>query len=300
MAGVRCLLLLVIMLVMPSTAGAWGFEAHKFIADRAIDLLPPELRPIFEKRRAMVIERSVDPDLWRISGWDAEDPNHFLDIDHEAFGPYPFAGLPRDYDAAVQKFGREFIHRQGLVPWRVQEFYGRLQRAFESIRRQPPSPNAGENIVYYSAILAHYVGDAHVPLHSVVNYDGQLTMQNGVHGRWEGELFERTRGRLTVMPKAPTPISKPRDFIFDALVSGNRLVPGVLEADKRAAEGREFYDEAYFAAFERAAFTVLEQRLNESITAVASIIIGAWEQAGRPAVPLEPQRTPRRIRRPNP
>jgi hypothetical protein len=29
-------------------------------------------------------------------------------------------------------------------------------------------------------------------------------------------------------------------------------------------------------------------------------IIGAWQQAGRPAVPVEPQRTPRRIRRPNP
>jgi hypothetical protein len=300
MASVRCLLLTIVVLASPATVGAWGFEAHKFIADRAIDLLPPELRPIFEKRRPFVIERSIDPDLWRLSGWDAEDPHHFLDIDHEAFGPYPFAGLPRDYDAAVQKFGREFIHQQGLVPWRVQEFYGRLQRAFESLNRQPPSSFAGDNTVYYSAILAHYVGDAHVPLHSVVNYDGQLTMQNGVHSRWESELFERTRSRLTVKPSAPQPVSNPRDFIFDALLSSNRLSQGVLDADKTAAERREFYDDAYFAGFERGTFAVLEQRVNESITAVASIIIGAWQQAGRPTVPVEPARTPRRIRRPNP
>jgi hypothetical protein len=79
-----------------------------------------------------------------------------------------------------------------------------------------------------------------------------------------------------------------------------RLSQGVLDADKTAAEGREFYDDAYFTAFERGALAVLEQRVNESITAVASIIIGAWQQAGRPTVPIEPQRTPRRIRRPNP
>ena len=29
---------------------------------------------------------------------------------------------------------------------------------------------------------------------------------------------------------------------------------------------------------------VLERRLNDSITAVAAMITGAWEQAGRPAV----------------
>jgi len=34
--------------------------------------------------------------------------------------------------------------------------------------------------------------------------------------------------------------------------------------------------------------------------AVAASITGAWEQAGRPAIPAEVSRTPRRIRRPNP
>src|SRR6185436_8055078 len=95
----RFLWLFVIVLLLPVPADAWGFEAHKFIVDRAIDLLPPELRAIFEKRRAFVVERAIDPDLWRLAGWDAEDPNHFLDLDHEVFGPYPYSGLPRDYDA---------------------------------------------------------------------------------------------------------------------------------------------------------------------------------------------------------
>ena len=63
-----------------------------------IALLPPELKPLFEKRRDFIVERAIDPDLWRNVGWEEEPPNHFLDIDYEAFGPYPFAALPRDYD----------------------------------------------------------------------------------------------------------------------------------------------------------------------------------------------------------
>jgi hypothetical protein len=294
----RVLLLVGVCLAVPSSASAWGFAAHKTIADRMIALLPEALRPLFEKHRATLVERSVDPDLWRTAGFEAEPPNHFLDIDHQAFGPYPFAALPREYDTAVQKFGREFIHEQGLLPWRVQEFYGRLQRAFESLRRPTPPAYALSDIVYYSAILAHYVSDAHVPLHAVVNYDGQLTGQNGLHGRWESELYERNEGRVTIAPAAATPVTQPRDFTFDVLLASNRLAAAVLDADRKAAEGREFYDDQYFAAFEPAQLPVLARRLNESITAVASVVAGAWEQAGRPEVPIELPRTLRRVRRP--
>ena len=42
----------------------------------------------------------------------------------------------------------------------------------------------------------------------------------------------------------------------------------------------------------------MERRLNDSITAVASMIIGAWEQAGRPAIPADEPRKPRPIRPP--
>ena len=79
----------------------------------------------------------------------------------------------------------------------------------------------------------------------------------------------------------------------------NRAAANVLESDTKAAAGREFYDDAYFEAFASGTLPVLERRLNDSIAAVAAMITGAWEQAGRPAVPVEQPRTPRRIRRPN-
>lgn len=292
--------LLAALLAVSSPAMAWGFDAHKFIADRMIALLPAELRPLFEQRRAFIVERAIDPDLWRNVGWEAEPPNHFLDLDHAAFGPYPFEGLPRDYSDAVQKFGKAFVEEQGTLPWRTAEFYGRLQREFESLKRQPPPGYALDNIALYAAVLAHYVADGHVPLHAVVNYDGQLTRQQGVHSRWEAELFERNRSKLTIAPPALKPVTNPRDFMFATLLASNRAAANVFASDKAAAEGREFYDDGYFDAFAKGALPTLEQRLNESIAAVAATITGAWEQAGKPAVPTELPRTPRRIRRPNP
>jgi len=291
--------LLAVLLALPSSASAWGFEAHRFIVDRMIALLPAELRPLFEQRRAFIVERAIDPDLWRTVGWDEESPNHFLDFDHEAFGPYPFDGLPRDYADAVQKFGKTFIEAQGTLPWRTAEFYGRLQREFASLKRQPAPGYALDNIALYSAVLAHYISDGHVPLHAVVNHDGQLTEQQGLHSRWEAELFERNRSKLKITPAVITPITKPRDFMFMTLLASNRAAANVLESDKTAVAGREFYDDAYFEAFAKAGLPTLERRLSDSIAAVAAAITGAWEQAGKPAVPTEIPRTPRRIRRPN-
>jgi hypothetical protein len=294
------ILLVISILGFSSSAYAWGFEAHKFIADRMIEMLPPELKPLFAARRAFIVERAIDPDLWRTVGWEEEPPNHFLDIDHEAFGPYPFAGLPRDYADAVQKFGRDFIHEQGVLPWRTSEIWGRLEREFEALTRPSPPGYTLDNIALFSAVLAHYVSDGHVPLHAVVNYNGQLTGQDGVHSRWEAELFERHRRRLKIAPPSIKPVTVPRDTMFDVLLASNRDAAGVLESDRAAAKGRDFYDDAYFEAFAGGTLPTLERRLNDSIAAVASFITGAWHAAGKPAVPTALPRTPRPIRRPKP
>ena len=55
---------------------------------------------------------------------------------------------------------------------------------------------AYNDIKFFSAVIGHYVADAHVPLHAVVNYNGQRTGQTGIHNRWEDELFMRFQKRL--------------------------------------------------------------------------------------------------------
>jgi hypothetical protein len=288
--------LLLITLAVPGQVRAWGFDAHRFITDQAIALLPPELKPYFEQRRAFIVERSIDPDLWRSAGFDQEPPNHFLDLDYEGYGPYPFDALPRDYDAAVQKFGREVVHAQGTLPWRLQEMYGKLTRTFASLNSKTPPGYALDDIAFFAAIVSHYVADGHVPLHAVVNYDGQLTDQNGVHSRWEAELFDRYRSRMTFAPRPMPPVRNPRDFMFEVLLASNRAAPELLAADRKATEGREVYDDAYFEAFGRASLPLVEQRMNAAISAVAAVIVGAWEEGGKPSLAV-PARGPRRIPR---
>src|SRR4026208_1869167 len=91
----------------PAAAAAWGLECHNFITARAIALLPAEIRPFFEKYTTTVVEHSIDPDLWRTAGFVDEPPRHFVDMD--SYGPSPFKELPRDYDAAVKRYGLEFV-----------------------------------------------------------------------------------------------------------------------------------------------------------------------------------------------
>src|SRR5215208_1408707 len=236
-----------LVLLVPAPAQAWGFEAHKFVMDRAIALLPAQLRPLFEKHRAAVVERAIDPDTWITAGWEEERPHHFVDLDTEGFGQYPFDELPRDYTAALAKFGAAKMRDAGTVPWRAEETYGSLRRAFEAYpRRGGFGANAHLDVVLYSAWLAHYTSDSHVPLHGVANYDGQLTQQWGLHSRWEATLFERYRERLTIAPKPIAPVKDPRMFLFGALVQDTQLVPALLKSDRDAIGERDVYDEAYY------------------------------------------------------
>ncbi len=281
------------LLLVPSTASAWGFEAHRFIVARAIDILPAPLRPFFEANRAFIVERAIDPDLWRNAGFAEEPPNHFLDFD--AYGKYPFADLPRDYDAAVKKFGIDELRENGLVPWRTHEIAGRLIRGFESLRKN--GPYAQSDIRFFSAIIGHYVADAHVPLHAVLNYNGQLTGQTGIHNRWEDELFLRYQKQLVITPGPLKTIQHERDFIFETLLESVQLADDVLAADKEAIGNRDVYDDRYFETLFARTRPVMEKRLNDAITAVASIITSAWEQAGKPPLSATPpSRTPQRRR----
>lgn len=286
----------VLLLLTPAPALAWGYEAHRFIMDRAIGLLPIELRPLFERERAQVVERAIDPDTWQNAGFDnAESPHHFLDIDWDGYGKHPFAELPRDYAAAVAKFGKARIDQNGTVPWRVEEMYGNLRRAFAAYPRRGAFGRF--DLLHYAAWMAHYISDAHVPFHAVLNYDGQLSNQHGIHARFEAFMFERYNTRLTIAPKPVAPIASPRDYIFDVIIEGSQLVPPILASDLAAIGTRDVYDDAYYEAFFKANGAVLERRVNESIAAVAAMITGAWEAAGKPVILLDPPATPQRRRR---
>jgi hypothetical protein len=290
-------MVLFVGLVLVGTARpmAWGLDVHRFITDRAIDLLPDPIRPFFQKHRAFIVERSIDPDLWRNAGWEEEPPRHFVDMD--AYGQPPFAELPREYDRAVEKYGAEFVHRNGTLPWRASEIYGQLKRNFELQKKGVPGYSL-ENIKFYSAVLAHYVEDGHVPFHAVLNYDGQLTGQRGIHSRWETELVMRNIKDLRLAPPPVAAVSDARTYMFDVLQASFPYAAKILQADKAAVAGRDEYDDEYFRLLYRDTRPILEQRLSAAISSVASAIVGAWEAGGRPTLPLDAPRETRKVQKP--
>jgi hypothetical protein len=288
-------LLLTASLLHAAPAHAWGFAGHRLITRRALDLLPAELKAFFDQYREEVIVRSVDPDLWRNVGWE-DDPNHFLDFGVPEYGKDPFAELPRDYDAALQKFGGAVLKRNGLLPWRAAEQFGNLRRAFEGFGRG--TLYAISDLILFSAVTAHYLQDAHQPLHATDNFDGAQTRNNGIHARFERDLIERFESRLNLQPPPPTAIANPRDVAFDALIDSHRLVGGILEADDAAKNGKDAYDDDYFEKLFVRVQPTLERQLSRSISATAAAIIGAWEAAGHPKPVLRDPRPVQRVRRP--
>jgi len=288
-------LLLVASLLQAAPAAAWGFAGHRLIMRRALDLLPAELKPFFDQYREEVIIRSVDPDLWRNVGWE-DDPNHFLDFGVPEYGKEPFAELPRDYDAALQKFGSAVLRRNGLLPWRAAEQFGNLRRGFEGFTRG--SAYTSSDVILFSGVTAHYIQDAHQPFHATDNFDGAQTRNNGIHARFERDLIERFEARLHLAPAPPQAIANPRDYAFDVLIDSNRLVGAILEADTAAKSGKDAYDDDYFEKFFARVQSTLERQLSRSIAATAGVIIGAWEAAGRPSPALRDPRPVQRIRRP--
>lgn len=288
-------LLVAASLLHAAPAHAWGFAGHRLIMRRALDLLPAELRPFFDLHRDEVIIRSVDPDLWRNVGWD-DDANHFLDLGVPEYGKEPFAELPRDYDAALQKFGAATLKRFGLLPWRAAEQFGNLRRGFEGFAHR--APYASSDVVLFSGVAAHYIQDAHQPFHATDNFDGVQARNTGIHARFERDLIERFAARLTLQPPPPKAIASPRDFVFDVLIDSHRLVGAILEADDAAKSGKDAYDDDYFEKFFVRVQPTLERQLSRSIAATAAVIISAWEAAGRPPPALHDARPVQRIRRP--
>ncbi|RMD98403.1 MAG: hypothetical protein D6814_07650, partial [Calditrichaeota bacterium] len=152
------------LFLYPQLARSWGFWGHKAITRRAISSLPAECRAYFTQNAKLLVKHSIDPDLWRKFD-KAESNRHYIDID--MFGNFPFNDLPHAYPDAVKKFGAKKIKKAGIVPWRIVEFTDSLAWAMKHKDRKL--------ILRYASALAHYVEDVHMPLHTVKNYNGQLS-----------------------------------------------------------------------------------------------------------------------------
>jgi hypothetical protein len=266
----------------------WGFFAHQKINYYAVFLLPPQLLTFYKPHIAFLSEHAVDPDKRRYMIAE-EGPRHYIDIDY--YGSYPYEVLPRLGDSAVAKFGEDTLQQHGIVPWWVQVMQHRLTTAFKE-------KNAA-TILKLSAELGHYVADAHVPLHTSSNHNGQLTEQQGIHGFWESripELLAETDWDFFI-GKADY-ISAPGPFIWKRILQSAAAADTVLSVEKVVSQqfspDQKFafeerngklvrqYSTTFSKAYNKALNGMVERRMRDAIYAVASLWYTAWIDAGQP------------------
>lgn len=167
---------------------SWGFYAHKKIHQHAIYTLPEPLFSFYKKVEKQIIADAVKPDSRRYIDT-LEGARHYLDVENF---PIDINLLPKYRKEAINIFGEHFLDQNGSLPWQIQYSYDKLKQAFYD--------KDAVGIIKHSADLGHYLADAHVPLHTTHNYNGQFSNQKGIHAFWESripELFAANYDLLT-------------------------------------------------------------------------------------------------------
>lgn len=273
---------------LPQATGAWGFYAHKLINRHAVFLLPPEMMIFYKPNINYISEHAVDPDKRRYAS-EAEGPRHYIDLDR--YGKHVFDNGNIGMEEACRLFTEDSVHARGIVPWWIQTMLYRLTEAFRQ--------GNAEQILKYSADLGHYIGDAHVPLHTTSNHNGQLTRQHGIHGFWESRIPELLAEKeWDFWIGTASYIRKPLPYVWKIVLESGAAADTVLALErdlnrrypadaKYAFETRNGlllrqYSEHYTIAYDRMLRGMVEKRFRKSVEAVASFWYTAWVNAGQP------------------
>jgi hypothetical protein len=268
----------------------WGFFGHKRINRIAVFTLPPEMFGFYKEHIEFVTEHAVDPDKRRYAV-EGEAQCHYIDLDHYYKpGENPFQIMPRKWKDAVAKFTEDTLQTYGIVPWHISVMKSKLQRAFET--------KNVDLILKYSADIGHYIADAHVPLHTTENYNGQLTGQKGIHGLWESRLVEINAENYDYFVGKATYVKSVLDYTWEAVEASHNALDSVLRMEKEitrtfpsdrkyAYEQRgnttvQVYSKEFCSAYHAQLNGMVERRLRAAVIAVGSIWYTAWVDAGQP------------------
>jgi hypothetical protein len=265
----------------------WGFYAHKRVNRYAVFTLPEELVGFYKKHIDHLTEHAVDADKRRYAIKE-EAPRHYIDIDH--YGEDPFQIMPRKWTDAVEKFSEDTLLAYGIVPWHIQTVYNRLVKAFEE--------KDIDYILKNSADLGHYVSDAHVPLHTTENYNGQLTNQKGIHAFWESRLPELFADDYDYLVGTAEYQYSVLEVAWQAVESSFNALDSVLLFEKELSQ--KFEQDKQYSYEKRGTKTIkvksadfslayhtkldgmVERRLRLSITTIGNLWYSAWVDAGQP------------------
>jgi hypothetical protein len=267
---------------------SWGFFAHQRINNLAVFTLPAGMITFYKKNIKYITEHAVDPDKRRYADT-LEAPRHYLDVENYEQN---IDSIPEKWDDALAKYGQKKLNADGIVPWQIVRTYYSLTKAFKT--------GDSVKILKYSADLGHYIGDAHVPLHTTSNHNGQLTNQVGIHAFWESRLPELFSTNYNFVVGKANYIENPLKEAWKILKHTHSLVDTVLtfEAELNVsfppAQKYSFsernnsvlkqYSKAYSKAYHDKMNNMVEKQMRAAILEIGSFWYSAWVDAGQPVL----------------
>lgn len=289
-----CLSLLSLKQPSAHICSGWGFFAHKKINRLAIFTLPEEMFGFYKANADYITEHSVDADKRRHSV-KGEAPKHYIDIDH--FGGDSihdpdslFELVPRRWKDAVEKFSQDTLEAYGTLPWQLNLLCYKLKDAFKEKNQK--------QILRLSSDIGHYVGDAHVPLHTTENYNGQVTNQYGIHGFWESRLPELFYEDYDLFTASAEYKDHKLNFIWNIVYQSHQALDSVLSFEKQLTESypedlkmsfeergtmlMEVYSKDFSREYHEMLDGMVERRMKSAIYSLGSIWYTCWVDAGQP------------------
>jgi S1/P1 Nuclease len=271
---------------------SWGIVGHERINKAAVMLLPKPLQSFFYNHIDFITQESTIPDLRKSVLQDkVEGPRHYFDM--ENFGVID--SFPKTMEAAKKKYDDKFLSKNGILPWYIQDMMVKLTKAFKDKKKT--------EILFIASDLAHYIGDAHMPLHTSDNHDGQNTNQKGIHALWESRLPELFVNDYNLYVNQTQYIENIDKTTWDIIFDTHSLVEPLLAADKQLrlstpenkmyeidAQGNfvkskyntNIYSNDYATSFHTALNGMVEKQMKKAIAATASFWYTAWVNAGKP------------------
>jgi len=250
----------------------WGWAAHNYINEHAVDYLPSGMS-FFKDHRDFLQQHSQDPDRDQLPGY-----YHYIDIDY-----YPefFTGtLPHNLDSLTMLYDLSIVENNGIIPWIIEKWTDSLSISMAT--------GDWNDVWQIAAELGHYVADSHQPLHLTINYNGQLTDNDGIHSRYETSMINPYLSQL--------PLSQSRGIYWPNVINSVFLyieeiypyVDNILIADDLASAQDPNYGETYYTILWQELEQVTTISIQKSIINLASLWRTAWENAGSPS-PLSVQ-----------
>ena len=261
-------------LLLPATGWTWGSTGHNYVAARYSQHLPAYIDGL-RLYDSTVYDDVSDADL-RKSYTPGESYKHYMDID--AYAEFFDGTLTQDRAELEAIYGAAVVLDLGVLPWAIGETVATLTAQFEA--------QAWSTAALTIADLCHYVGDANQPLHCTENYNGQYTGNDGIHSRYESTMLGTYVGQLATGPMEATYWPDAVAAAFINITNSWHGVETILAGDDAgvAATGG-VYNSTYYATLWSWTDDLTQARLDTATVLTASLVLSAWQDAGRPTVP---------------